>query len=189
MKFELDIIEILQANATYGWIKFFSMITMLGGFLGMILGAVLLWKRGKGLSIALILTFLGASLINLILKTLIARSRPFEISENILNLGGEDGYSMPSGHSVGAGVVATFLMYGLATSKQNLGIKITGGMTISLYSILIAFSRMVLGVHFLTDTIVGIFVGVLLALVGIKIYNSAVKKIEILKQEGLEDDE
>ena len=88
MKFELEIIEFLQSNATYGWIKFFGAVTMLGGFLGMVIGAIIVWKRGKGLSITLILTFLCASLINYVLKVLISRARPFEVSQDILNLGG-----------------------------------------------------------------------------------------------------
>ncbi len=189
MKFELEIIEFLQSNATYGWIKFFGAVTMLGGFLGMVIGAIIVWKRGKGLSITLILTFLCASLINYVLKVLISRARPFEVSQDILNLGGESGYSFPSGHSVGAGVIATFLFYALVSSKQGKGVKVAGCIAISLYPILIAFSRMVLGVHYLTDTIAGIILGVLLALVGVKLYNIAVKKIETLKQEGIEDDE
>ncbi len=189
MKFELKIIEFLQSNATYGWIKFFGMITMLGGFLGMLLGAVIVWRRGKGLSVALVITFLVASLINYVLKALISRDRPFVVSQDILNLGGESGYSFPSGHSVGAGVIATFLFYALVSSSQKKGVKVAGCVAICLYPILIAFSRMVLGVHYLTDTIAGIILGVLLALVGVKLYNIAIKKIETFKQEGIDDDE
>lgn len=189
MDFELKIIEILQANATYGWIKFFLGITMLGGVIGVALGAVILWRRGKGLALWMILTFAIAGLINLFFKYLIARDRPFDACEKILNLAGEDGYSFPSGHSLTAGVIATFLFYGLLSSKQKVGTKIAGGVTICLYPLLIAFSRMVLGAHYLTDTIAGIILGVSLALISIKIYNNMTKKLEILKQKGLNDNE
>lgn len=189
MEFELKIIEVLQAGATYGWIKFFGGITMLGGLLGVILGGVLLWKRSKGLSVWLVVTFALASLINLLLKSFFARERPFVVSDNIMNLGGEDGFSFPSGHSLTAGVIATFLFYGLVTSKQKRGCKIAGGIAICMYPILIAFSRMVLGVHYLTDTIAGIILGILLALISIKMYNDMAKKIRILKQKELDENE
>lgn len=189
MEFELKLIEILQAGATYGWIKFFGMVTMLGGFLGIVLGAVLLWRRSKGLAIWLIITFALASLVNLLLKMIVARERPFEVSDKIMNLGGEDGYSFPSGHSLTAGIIATFLMYGLVTSKQKRDAKLLGGVTICLYPLLIALSRMVLGVHYLTDTIAGIILGISLALISIWIYNNLAKKIIIMKRKEFDEDE
>lgn len=181
MNFEISIIEFLQSNATIGWIRFFSGLTMLGGALGLVLACIVLWKRGRGLTLALIITFLLAGLINLIVKWIVARPRPFEASENILNLGGEEGFSFPSGHSLSSGVIATFLFYGLMTSKLGKGSKIAGGICICLYPPIIAFSRMVLGVHYLTDTIAGIILGVSLAIVGIKVYNRAVEKIKYRK--------
>lgn len=188
MEFELKIIEILQANATLGWIRFFSIITLLGGAFGLILGVILVWKRSPALALSLLVTFAIAGLFNLLLKGIIARQRPFEVSDKILNLGEEDGFSFPSGHSLSAGVIATFLFYALISSKSSKGRKITGCITICLYPIIVAFSRMMLGVHYLTDTIAGIILGILLALIGLKVYNMTVKKIKILKKEGYDDE-
>lgn len=189
MEFEIKIIEFLQANASVTWIRVFSILTMLGGVLGAVIASILVWKRSKGMAVVLFVTFLCASLINYILKIIISRPRPFEVSNNILNLGNESGYSFPSGHSVGAGVIVTFLLYALVSSGQGKGTKIAGGIAICLYPFLIAFTRMVLGVHYLTDTLAGILVGVAVGLCGIYFYKSLAKKIEVWKREGDSYDE
>jgi undecaprenyl-diphosphatase len=66
-----------------------------------------------------------------------------------------DKYSFPSGHSITAFAVATSL--GLFY-PQLLAVLLTG-------AFLIAASRIILGMHFLSDVLVGCALGVLLGLV------------------------
>ena len=111
MKFEADIIEFFQTNLTPTWITVFQIITLFGSFLGFILTFILLFIKNKKLSYIFAITFVVAQICNKILKLIIARDRPFEAYESIINYGNEDGFSMPSGHSMSAGLFATFLIY------------------------------------------------------------------------------
>ena len=176
MKFEADIIEFLQTNASVGFIRLFQIITLFGSILGAIIVFFILFFKKRSFSYAFLITFIVASVINKILKAIIMRDRPFVTYETIINYGDASGYSMPSGHSLSAGVFATFIFYLILTSSKHLSTKILGGISCTLFAVLVAFSRMVLGVHYLTDTIVGIILGILFAIIGIIIYNNIVKK-------------
>lgn len=178
MEFEYQIIKFLQTNATPNWINFFQAVTMLGSIFGFVLTFIIVFVKNKKLSVALIATFIIGSILNRILKSIIGRERPFEIYTDIANYGNEDGLSFPSGHSLCAGIYATFLFYTLLKSTKNKWTITLGGISLSLLALLIAFSRMVLGVHYLTDTIAGIFLGISFAFIGILLYNYLDKKFK-----------
>lgn len=176
MGFEYDLIRFLQANATTGWLSFFQLVTMLGSYLGLVITFAIVFAKNKKLSLYLVITFVVGSVINHFLKAIIARERPFDTYADIFNYGNEDGFSMPSGHSLCAGIFATFLIYTLFISSKNRWTRALGSITILLFALLIMLSRMVLGVHYLTDTILGIIVGILFAFLAILIYTYMVKK-------------
>jgi len=178
MKFEYDIIKFLQTNATPNWISFFQVVTMLGSYLGFLIVFIIVFIKNKKLSLAFAMTFAVGAVLNHFLKAIIARARPFNAYAGIMNYGNEDGYSFPSGHSLCAGIFATFLIYTLFKSTKDKWTLAWGTMAISLLAILIAFSRVVLGVHYPTDTIIGLILGILFAILGILIYNIIVKKIK-----------
>ncbi len=178
MDFEIKLIEFLQTNATVGWITFFQIVTMFGSYLGFFIVFVILFLKKRSLSYAFAISFAVASVLNFCLKQIIARERPFVNNDTILNLGNEDGYSMPSGHSMCAGLFATFLFYLILKISQSKITKVLGAITLILFPMLIALSRMVLGVHYLTDTIVGIIVGIIFAIIAIMLYNVIMKKIK-----------
>lgn len=176
MKFESDIIRFLQTNATAGWINFFQAITLLGSFLGLIITLIILLKQNRHLCIPLLITFAVASVINHVLKAIIARSRPFDVYGDIINYAGEDGYSMPSGHSLCAGIFGTYLVYSLFKINKDKLTRILGTIFYSLMTVLIMFSRMVLGVHYISDVIAGAILGIMFAFISIIVYNVVIKK-------------
>ncbi len=176
MKFEADIIEFLQANASVGFIKLFQFITLFGSLLGAFIVFFILFFTKRNLSYAFLATYIVAVVFNKVLKAIIMRDRPFETYDTIANYDDVSGYSMPSGHSQSAGVLATFIFYLILTVSTKKSTKILGFISCLLYVVLIAFSRMVLGAHYLSDTIVGIMVGILFAIFGILIYNKVIKK-------------
>lgn len=175
MGFEYDIIRFLQTNATTGWITFFQAVTMLGSYLGFLITFIIVFAKNKKLSLVLAITFAVGSVINHFLKAIVGRARPFDTYSDIINYGNEDGLSFPSGHSLCAGMFATFLFYTLLKSTKNKWTITLGVVSLTLLTLLIAMSRMVLGVHYLTDTIMGIFLGILFAFMGILLYNGIVK--------------
>ena len=173
---ESSIIEFLQTNASTNWITLFQIITLFGSYLGFIIVFIVLFFRERKLSYAFVITFVIASVFNKILKIIIARDRPFVDNYEILNLGGADGYSMPSGHSLCAGIYATYIFYLIMIYSRFKSTKIFGGIFCSLFVILIAYSRMVLGVHYLSDTIVGASLGIIFSIISIIIYKKLINK-------------
>ncbi len=179
MKFEADIIEFFQNNTSIGFIKLFQFLTLLGGLLGALIVFFILFFKKRSLSYAFLITFIIASIFNKVLKAIIMRDRPFEVYDYIENYGNEGGYSMPSGHSLSAAIFASFIFYLIIISSRQKSTKILGGISCFLFVVLIALSRMVLGVHFLTDTLAGIIVGILFAIIGIIIYNYIIRKLRL----------
>jgi len=176
MKFEADIIRFLQANASVGWINFFQFVTMLGSYLGFFIVFIIIFIKNKRLSFFFAVSFAVACVGNLILKQLIQKDRPFITYVDIHNYGNEDGFSMPSGHSVCAGLFATFLIYHLFSQTKDRWTRGLGATCFGLFPILIAFSRMILGVHYLSDVILGIIIGIIVAIIGIYVYNISKRK-------------
>jgi len=178
MNFEKDLIIFLQSNLTTGWISFFQIVTLFGSFLGLFVTFIIIFVKNKKLAIALVATFAIASVLNHFLKAIIGRARPFDSYSQIINYGNEDGFSMPSGHSLCAGIFVTFLVYNLFLTTKNKWTRTLGTLAYGSIMVLIAFSRIVLGVHYLTDTIAGIFLGIMFAIIGIIVYNVVRKKFK-----------
>ena len=144
--------------------------------MGLFLSSAIIFVKNKKLCVALLVTFVVASIFNHFLKAFIGRARPFDSYNDIINYGNEDGYSMPSGHSLCGGIFASFLIYNLILNNQNIITRLLGTLAYTSIAFLIVFSRMVLGVHYLTDTIAGLFLGISFAIVGIIVYNVVKKK-------------
>ena len=179
---EADIIRFLQANASIGWISLFQFITLFGSYLGFIIVFAILFIRQRKLSYAFAITFVLSSLINQVLKAIIMRDRPFVTNNDIINYGDEDGYSMPSGHSLCGGLFATFIFYHILSTCKLKSTKIIGGIFCVIFPFMIAYSRMVLGAHYLSDTLVGTALGVIFAIIGIVIYRIVTKQFNNQKK-------
>lgn len=176
MKFEGDIIRFFQANISTGWVTTFQIITLFGSFIGFLITFFILFMSKRKLSYVFVITFIFAQMFNRILKLIIARDRPFVVFEDIINYGNEDGFSMPSGHSMSVMIFATFIFYHLLSEPYKRSERIIGGITMTIVIFAVMLSRMVLGVHYLTDTIVGLIVGITFAIIAILLYNKSAKR-------------
>lgn len=172
MESEAKIIQFLQSNASGGWIIFFMSITMLAGFAGLLFFGLIIFLKDKKMSIFFALSYGFTALFNLVVKMIIQRPRPFDSYSGIFNYGQEDGYSMPSSHSAIAAMTAVFISYFAFKHSKSWTVRIMTIILMTLFVALIALSRMVLGVHYISDTAVGIVEGVVIGLVGIKADNS-----------------
>lgn len=102
---------------------------------------------------------------NGIIKNAVARTRPYDVIEELeILIGKQPDYSFPSGHSgitfAFAGAIIFALvkgMPGLDDMKKNNVISLL----LLLYSLLLAFSRMYVGVHYPTDVLAGMLLGLL----------------------------
>ena len=110
-------------------------------------------KGGVALAVGLIASLLIG---NLTLKPLIARTRPFDLVEGIeLLISAPTDYSFPSGHTLSSVIAAAILTM---TDKRF------GYAAIPL-AVLISFSRLYLYVHFPSDILGGVIIGLLISAV------------------------
>ncbi len=161
-----------------------SVYTALGdkGLLFIALAALLLLFRStrKGGAAALVAMLLGLLVTNLTLKPLVARSRPWVVMAGFVHLVEEsDPNSFPSGHSCSAFAFAVALCAALPRRGRGMvGIKCAALAA----AVLMAFSRLYVGVHFPSDVLAGALVGALCGLAGAWIVNWLTRRFPRLRQ-------
>lgn len=106
-------------------------------------------NKRKGITIGASILLSGA--IASILKHSINRSRPFEVYNFIQNIGEGGSPSIPSGHTTDAFAIATAVC--LAYPKWYVIIPCYT------WACVVGYSRMVLGVHYPSDVLVGALIG------------------------------
>ncbi len=116
-------------------------------------------NKEKGKNIGLAVIFVSAT--NTMIKDIFKRLRPYQSVEQIKLLQDVGGYSFPSGHSSDV----SSLTYSLALNYPK---KLFKRLAIVL-PILVALSRNYLGCHWLSDVIVGLLFGYLIAFVNDKL--------------------
>ena len=164
--FDFRILDWIQTNLKNPFFDFIMpIITSLGdgGAIWILTSIILLYfqktrKYGIVLIIALVLCFLIG---NLGIKPFVSRTRPFNINTafEILISKPKD-FSFPSGHTMSSFAAATVLFY----MDKNIGIMAF------LLAFLIGFSRLYLYVHFSTDVLAGIILGISLGIIAIMLY-------------------
>ena len=131
-----------------------------------------------------------ALLNNVLLKNLIARTRPYDEIEGLVNLvGKQSDYSFPSGHTGAAfavaGAMLVVALFGLPMIAKtgelkredpSLSFKLVSVILI-MYATLLAFSRMYVGVHYPTDVLCGLLLGLGTSAMAYLIYQVAIKKL------------
>ncbi len=163
---EFAVLDFIQNNmANDFWDFIMPKITALGnaGILWIILTLVFLISKkyrpvGLVMLIALIIDLI---LCNIILKPAVARIRPYDINTAFkLLIPAQPDYSFPSGHSAAS--------FAAVTAMYLTGCRFWKPAAVIAFAI--AFSRLYLYVHFPTDVIAGILLGILSGIAGYKIY-------------------
>lgn len=130
----------------------------------------LFFRRDFIYSILVFCTGAGAWVFAYIIKNLFKISRPF-VALDLTPLFMETGYSFPSSHVVVISAISVLIWY----RNRKLGI------IFFIFSILIGISRMVIGVHYPIDVIVGLCFGVLVGLISLWFY-SFLKKFAFFRK-------
>lgn len=154
---ELQILDWIASHCRTAWLDvIFPVITYLGslGIVWIVLALALMAmksQRAVGIQVALALIF-SLLLCNGVVKPLVDRIRPYELAQltELLVIPPIDA-SFPSGHSSAAFAVATVLL----RSRHPLRWPAL------ILAALIALSRLYLYMHFPTDVIAGILLGIL----------------------------
>lgn len=134
---------------------FFYYYTHLCGVISIVLFNLVMWIFATGklrqVTYQMTLSLLVSSAIVFILKRAFSRSRPYWIIENLNTYDIDlNDYSFPSGHTTAAFTIAT--IFSLNYSSLTL--------IFIVLALLIAISRVYLAVHYPTDVLAGIIVGV-----------------------------
>lgn len=167
VSFDLPILDWIQANFQCGFLDVFMPFITLFGEAGIfwIACAVLLLitkkyrKIGLGMGFALIF---GVIVCNMTIKPLVMRPRPYDFQAEQfgvtikLLVDGLHDYSFPSGHTIASFEAATVLML----NNKKLGIPAL------ILACLIALSRLYLYVHYPTDVLVALVLGVAFGFLG-----------------------
>lgn len=141
-----------------------------GGLIWILMSVVLLCikdlrKAGLAVSIALLSDLL---VVNVVLKPLVERVRPYHVNPDIIPLiAYPKDYSFPSGHAAAAFAAATALY---CFNKK------WGSVALILAAVM-SFSRLYLGVHYPTDVFIGAAIGALLGVLSAYIVRKVEKKV------------
>ena len=181
--FDLPILDWIAANLSCPFLDtVMPLITALGdaGIFWMVMAAILLLFKptrrvGLGMGIAMLM---GLLLCNLALKPLCQRPRPYDYQYKTfgklipLIIERQHDFSFPSGHTI-----ASFEAAGvIAMNNKKWGI---GALALAC---LIAFSRLYLYVHYPTDVLVSVVLGLVLAFVGNRLAHRVPDRYLLLKK-------
>lgn len=133
---------------------------------------LLLFKKTRKAGIASAFALIFSLMINNFwLKNMIARTRPYEVVENLkLLIEKQSDFSFPSGHS-GASFASAFALWKTLPKKWGIAALVLAS--------LIAFTRLYVGVHYPTDVLGGILTGILCGFLAWKLLGILQKKYEV----------
>ena len=162
-------------------VTFWRFVTDIGGPLTWRLAAVLviaviaLWVRHRHAdAILIVLTMISAAIVSGAVKVAVARARP-SVPHPILHVGGA---SFPSGHAL-TSAAAMGLLVVLACPRLRARGHRVGAVLVAIGAVLVAlligFSRLILGVHYVTDVLAGWLFGVLIVAVMLVVVRTAVQ--------------
>lgn len=146
----------LSSDAFVGLMKALSAIGSAAAYLPAfaVLAAVLVRRRLPRLAVFAVVTVLGSSALNALVKIAVDRARP-ALPDPVASA---SGLSFPSGHAQAAVVCYAVLLIVLAPMLDRRGRRVAmcGA---GLMALAIGFSRVALGVHYVSDVLAGYVLG------------------------------
>jgi undecaprenyl-diphosphatase len=146
-----------HATPTSTWVL--GVVTWLGATVTVVAVTVLLgsveWVRRRRLAVLgfMVTVVLGQNLIANTVKVLVQRERP-----DVPHLAASSGFSYPSGHTAAA--AASWAAVALVVGRgRPLRVKAALGAVAAVLTVVVAASRVLLGVHWLTDVVGGAALG------------------------------
>jgi membrane protein DedA with SNARE-associated domain/membrane-associated phospholipid phosphatase len=160
VRFDRALDDYLHAHATPPLTTFFLIVTAFGSIeaialLGVVVAAALAWRRKWNFLVTWLAAVTGGAVLNQLLKGIFARPRPH--FEHPLLV--ETSYSFPSGHAMESFVAYGMLAYFAVLALRSWESRVAAVCGAALLVVLIGFSRMYLGVHYLSDVLAGYAAG------------------------------
>ena len=168
VSWDLGLARWLHVHSSPELVSIFKVVTLAGNALllagvCLVVGALLLRRRSVNEALLLAFAAVGIELINAAAKLAFHRPRP-ELAFAHL-----DTYSFPSGHAAASlaiyGTLA-FVAGGRLRRRSRVLVAVATGTLV----VLIGFSRLYLGAHYLSDVLAGLFLGAAWASAGLLVY-------------------
>ncbi|MBF7124315.1 phosphatase PAP2 family protein [Pediococcus pentosaceus] len=163
--------SIVQGTAFSFLEPIMRLITMIAdtklGLIYAIIIAVYLWfkEQQRVDAIWVICTMFGGAVVAFILKELVKRPRP-----TIDQIIPETGFSMPSGHTFEAFLVLAFIYLYFVRPIQSDSKRRWAFRGLILWQVLVMWSRIYMGAHYLTDTVTAVALGIVWLWVALWLY-------------------
>jgi membrane-associated phospholipid phosphatase len=148
----------LDEHASHPLVRVFDVITLAGNSVVLVvvvaaIGIVLLRRTQPNEAALIAVAFGGAAVLNALLKLAFHRKRP-ELA--FVHL---DTYSFPSGHAAVSTATFTTIAFLLGRRYRSLRARVLTGIGTMVAILLVGFSRLYLGAHYLSDVLAGISFG------------------------------
>ncbi|MBM3230145.1 phosphatase PAP2 family protein [Candidatus Pacearchaeota archaeon] len=126
--------------------------------IALLIASVLIYRQELKSASRLLLGLLGTSLSVTLIKNMVGIARPLNAA--IL----EGGFAFPSGHTATSFFISFWILFSLSKTKEKRLFKYIGAISAVLFGILVAGSRLYLGVHWFSDILGGILLALIWAL-------------------------
>jgi undecaprenyl-diphosphatase len=151
-----------HSHLTHTFVAVLRMLSEFGASesIGVILSCLVLFfifKRWWPSLVTLIVAVPGGMLLNEWIKVLVHRHRPFVDGWFV----DWSGYSFASGHTIGATLLYGQLALFIVPSIKSRRWRVLTLTTAAIFVLLVGFSRIALGAHYLTDVLAAIFFGMI----------------------------
>ena len=184
MSFERDIIIFLQNFQTPFLNGVFKIMAYFFDWPIVVFTALLLLIFKQYKSTAYFLTLQGAGcVVQLILKKLVARPRPYVTYLEISNILPASNSSFPSGHSITCMMLVVFLFVFLKSKRLKNTTRIFLNIMLIILPILCLINRMYLGQHYLTDCLAGFAIAILIGFIVTQVFYKKPKSLVVNNEE------
>lgn len=171
--FDAAVATSLAAARTDELVTFFGALTRLGDvwfciFAASLICLFLYGAKQQRFVPELFVISIGSAATVWALKLFFAMPRPVEP----IALMTIDSFSFPSGHAAAAATLYGFLLWMMLGTGKTDRIRSLFALIFFLIIVLVGFSRLYLGVHYLSDVVAGYFVGFIWVMIGISLARS-----------------
>jgi undecaprenyl-diphosphatase len=159
---DLLVLQFIHANVPPALDGIFQTATITGSAkvllpLLLVIGVAFLWAKRRFEALLLTVSVVSGALTVYVLKAAVGRARP-----DLWDTESYWGYSFPSGHTLVAAAFATAMV--ICLNRIWPGSRKFSMLLASIWILAVAMSRLVLGVHWPTDVLVSICIGMFLPL-------------------------
>jgi undecaprenyl-diphosphatase len=176
IKFDTRLNELIATTRTPRLNYWMNMITDVGQIGGLvftlILGSILWYKNKWKTAVALVSSVFGAAFLTEFLKLVFNRERPAIASR----LATEFTFGFPSGHATASFAlfpILAILFYTQVDIQENYKRLVV--FLLSVFPFVVGYSRLYMGVHYVTDVVAGSIVGLSFASIFYYTYNKSKK--------------